>query len=171
MDEARERAITLGEIALLLEQQDRIDEALCLQKERLEINVQLDDEEGRAAALADIALIELNKKGQYQEASQHLEESYGLLLRLGRVDAICDVGIWHGAMLTAAGRHEESLEVLRRVRDGCRQLGRTEELRQIKMMIRGTEQLVAKLARKPLDKSQESLVRRAMNRFLSKPRK
>ncbi len=62
-----------------------------LQTERLELNRGLGDLEGQAAALWDIAQIELCR-GNVKQAVPMISEAYRIVDRIGRLEGICAVG-------------------------------------------------------------------------------
>lgn len=130
----RERAIVAGDIARIKVDKGEVDEALRLQTERLRVNNGLGDVDGMAAALWDISQIELQKDA-VQEGLQHLNESYTLFVKIGRVDSISIVGMTWGAILCHLGDKEQGLAVLRLSRDGFLKLGMTAMAQQAEELI------------------------------------
>ena len=76
-------------------------------------------------------------------AATHLGESYAILLKLGRLDGICAVGLDLGQLLCAQGEAEKGMEILTRSRDGFRKLGWQEHAERAEKLIQSLS------ARKP----------------------
>lgn len=125
----RSCAVALGDIARIRAQQGDIDEALRLHKRRLRVFETLGDIPERAHTLWFIARLEIQHQ-QWQEAFDHFAESYSTLVRLGRLDGICMVGLDLGQLLCMAGQRDEGLQVLARSRDGFLKLGQPDMARQ-----------------------------------------
>src|SRR5208282_258554 len=128
LGDKRSRAVTLGDIARLLADKGEVDKALKLHQENLVIYEALGNLEGVANALWSIAKIELRQR-HIQQAFEHLAASYDISLKLGRLDAICQVGQDFGQLLCARGDPEKGLAVLERSRDGFVKLARQENAR------------------------------------------
>ena len=128
------RAVTLDDIARLLADKGEVDKALKLHQENLVIYEALGNLEGVANALWSIAKIELRQR-HIQQAFEHLAASYDISLKLGRLDAICQVGQDFGQLLCARGDPEKGLAVLERSRDGFVKLARQENARYVESII------------------------------------
>jgi len=124
----------LGEIAKIRLNKGEVDEALKLHKERPQVFDELGDIDSKAATLWDLAQIEVKRKS-VQTASDYLTESYGLFLKLDRLDGICFVGLLLGPLLCGDGNTEEGLNILQRSRDGFRKLGWKELAAQAEALI------------------------------------
>jgi len=122
--------VTLGDIARIRAAKGEVDAALQLHQETLGICEGLGDLDGMANALWSIAQIELRLQ-KLQDAFDHLAKSYEIVLRLGRLDGICVIGLDLGGLLCDAGQRTEGLEILTRSRDGFSKLGRAAMARQV----------------------------------------
>ena len=111
-----------------------MDEALKLHQERLPVYQALGDVVGKAHVLWSIAQIEMQKE-DYPNAFLHLQESYAILLKLGRLDGIIYVGLDLGQFLCAIGEKEQGAAVLSRSRDGFRKLGQEAQARQVQALL------------------------------------
>jgi len=134
LGDRRSRAVTLGDIARILKSKGDVDRAFASYGQALGIFQELGDEEGTANTLWSIGRIEMQRE-QYQQAREHMAESYAILLKLERLDGICWVGLDLGQLLYAAGQREEGLLVLRRSRDGFRRLGQEALAQQVEGLI------------------------------------
>ena len=105
-----------------------VDQALTPHQESLAIYEALGDPDSIAHALWSVAKIELSQQ-QVEQAFEHLAASYDINLKLGRLDAICYVGLYFGQLFCAIGDPEKGLAVLKRSRDGFVKLGRPENAR------------------------------------------
>ncbi len=123
----RSRAVALGDIARILSAKGDVEAALALQNERMNTNRDLGDMEGIAAASYDLAEIEVQQQ-KWQEAHDHLAESYAILLKLGRLDGVCMVELQLGQLLCRARQREQGIAMLTRSRDGFARLGWQREL-------------------------------------------
>ena len=106
----RDRAVTLGDIARIQAAKGEVDAALALYREILAICEALGDMDGIANTLWAVAQIELQRQ-QGQPAYDHLARSYEILLRLGRLDGICVVGLDLGQLLAAAGHADDARQL------------------------------------------------------------
>ncbi len=125
----------MGDIARIMVDKGEVDEALKLHQERLGVFDELGDISEKAHTLWGMAQIEL-KCESYQEAFEHLNESYTLNMKLGRLDGICFVGRDLGRLLCQAGQKEQGMEILTRSRDGFIKLGREQQAGQIEEIMR-----------------------------------
>jgi hypothetical protein len=94
-----------------------------LHKERLKVYEQLGDMDRIAKSLWSMAQIDMRSK-DHRRALQRLTRSYDILLKLGRLDGICFVGLDYGQLLCSMGEDERGVEILRRSEEGFRRLGR-----------------------------------------------
>jgi tetratricopeptide (TPR) repeat protein len=106
------------------------DQAAELQRKRLEINKQLGDLDGIAAASWDLAQIDLARK-DYEAALPRLMESFQIFGRLQRPDAIATAGNVLGQLLMAAGQTDEARRVLGDARAAAAKIGWTDRVQQI----------------------------------------
>ena len=106
----------------------------CKTKEELKVYDELRDIDSKAAALWDLAQIELQRESG-QTAFYYLTESYAINLKLGRLDGICFVGLFLGQLLCGAGNTEEGLDILKRSREGFEKLGQNELAAQAEKII------------------------------------
>ncbi|UCG59267.1 MAG: tetratricopeptide repeat protein [Phycisphaerales bacterium] len=139
LGDTRSHAVTLGDIARTLVSKGQVDEAMKLHKERLAVYERLGDVDTKAVTLWDMAEIEMQKE-DWESASKHLTESYEINVELGRLDGICFVGSDLGQLLCASGKTDEGLEILRRSRDGFKQLGWPDEAQQVQDLLDRIEQ-------------------------------
>ncbi|MBL8540129.1 MAG: tetratricopeptide repeat protein, partial [Betaproteobacteria bacterium] len=139
LGDVREKAVTMGKIADILHDRGQLDEALRIRtEEQLPVYERLGDQEGIANVLWKIARVELGAQ-QYQEAYEHLARSYDILLKLGRLDGICMVGLDLGQLLCAAGQRDQGLVILRRSEEGFRKLQWNEQAERTAELIRTFE--------------------------------
>jgi tetratricopeptide (TPR) repeat protein len=87
----REIAVTQGRIAQILSKRGDLNGALELDQALLAAYRKLQDQNGIAAALWDIAQIE-RKQEKWSEAIPHIGEAWQLFLKLGRAEGIAVVG-------------------------------------------------------------------------------
>jgi tetratricopeptide (TPR) repeat protein len=130
----RSQAVTLGDIARIKRQKGEVDAALQLHLDELRITRELGDVDGTANTLWSIAQTEIYHQ-KWQEAYDHLAESYAINLKLGHLDGICFVGLDLGQLLCAAGQRQEGIAILIRSRDGFVKLGRPEEAQQVQALL------------------------------------
>ena len=117
LGDVRSRAVTLGKIADILTQRGQTEEALTiLIDECLPIRTGIQDLSGIAHIRYSCAQIRLQRGGLEQEdlktIFEELAESFGIYLKLQRVDGIAFVGRLFGQILAAAGNRDEALDVL-----------------------------------------------------------
>jgi len=110
------------------------DQALKLHQEKLAIAESLGDPDTIANALWSIAKIELHLQA-YEQSFEHLAASYDINRKLGRLDAICFVGLDFGRLLCARGDPEKGLAVLERSRDGFVRLSHLGNARYVESII------------------------------------
>ncbi|MFN7953007.1 MAG: tetratricopeptide repeat protein [bacterium] len=116
------RAITLVAVARLGAAGGDLDGAFALLAETLPTFRELGDADGTANTLWALAKVEIALE-RYQEAFDHLSDSYRINQKLDRLDGITFVGVDLGQLLHAAGELDEALAVLTRSRDGFVRLG------------------------------------------------
>jgi tetratricopeptide (TPR) repeat protein len=119
---ARERAVTLGDIARIRVSKGEVEEALRLHQEMLAVFEKLGDAAGQANTLWSLGRIAVQRQN-WAGAFDFLTRSYGVLLRIGRVDGISVVGVDFGKLLAAAGQQEQARTVLSRSHQGFLKLG------------------------------------------------
>ncbi|MCX3286230.1 CHAT domain-containing protein [Streptomyces sp. NEAU-H22] len=122
--DTRSVAVTWGQIAGIFEQRGEVEEALELQLKRLEVNKQLGDMDGIAAANWDLARIDLSRQ-DFDAAMPRLVTSFQLFLKLQRPDGIGVVGATLGQILMAAGERGLAREVFRASRAAAAKIGFT----------------------------------------------
>ncbi len=71
----------------------------------------------------------------HADAFEQLKESYQILMKLGRLDGICFVGLDFGQLLCGAGHKTEGIEILNRSMEGFSQLGQLNLARQVAGLI------------------------------------
>ena len=131
----------MGDIARIKRDKGEVDEALGLLRERLEVNRRLGDQDGIAGASFDIGQIQLGRAVEHSDAEvfglafEALSESYGIFLKIGRLDGICFVGLALGRAFAMAGQPDEAREILQRSFDGFRKLGRGGEAAQVENLL------------------------------------
>jgi hypothetical protein len=106
------------------------DQAAELQRKRLEINKQLGDLDGIAAASWDLAQIDLARK-DYEAALPRLMESFQIFGRLQRPDVSATAGNVLGQLLMAAGQTDEARGVLGDARAAAAKIGWADRVQQI----------------------------------------
>jgi hypothetical protein len=111
-----------------------VDAALQLHQERLAVYQGLGDQAGLANTLWSIAKIELERQ-EFQEAARHLFESYQILMKVGRLNGICSVGLDLGQLLCHAGQADEGRAILTRSRDGFIRLGRPDMVQHVEALL------------------------------------
>jgi hypothetical protein len=114
------------QIADILVRRGELDEALTLQDERLQIRRRLGDADGIAAALWDLAQLDLAQE-KTDAAIPRIIEAYDVLCRLGGADGIAVVGLTYGHILAAGQKPDEALAVLRRSAEIFRKLDREDK--------------------------------------------
>lgn len=131
LDDVRSKAITMGQIADILQARGQLDEALSLKEtEALPVYERLGDVENFGITHWEIARIKMQMlargadPGVVAEIADHLTQAYEMICRVGRLEFIAAIGLDYAAVLAARGEVEEARAVLTRSRDGFRQLGR-----------------------------------------------
>ncbi|MFC9261326.1 CHAT domain-containing protein [Streptomyces hydrogenans] len=120
--DTREAAVTWGQIARALARRGEVEEAVELNLKRLEVNEQLGDIDGIAAASWDLAQIDLSRQ-DLQAAEPRLVRSFQLFVKLQRAEGIAVVGIFLGQVLLARGVHAQARQVLRACRAAASVIG------------------------------------------------
>ncbi len=133
VDEPRDAAIAIGDVARLKAQSGDVAGARERQDERLTVNRGLGDIDGIAAALFNLAQLDLMEE-KHVAALPRLLESFALNTRLGRADGIAIVGSVLGQLLAAAGR-AEARSVLDQSREAFLRLEQAEPAREIEMIL------------------------------------
>jgi len=113
----RSRAVTMGQIADILQQRGETDEALRIYVEEcLPVMQQIQDMDSLAHIRFFCARIRLERSGLQGDEGQtiidELAESFTLFRKLQRVDGIAIVGSLLGQVLAAVGLRKEALTVL-----------------------------------------------------------
>ncbi|MGA2826055.1 MAG: CHAT domain-containing protein [Streptosporangiaceae bacterium] len=134
LGDTRETALTWGKIADIAYQRGDYDEAAELQRKRLEVNKQLGDLDGTAAADWDLARIDLTRQ-DYKSALPRLIESFQILGHLQRPDGIATVGITLGQLLMAAGQTDSARQALGDSLAAATKLGWTDMVQQINELL------------------------------------
>ncbi|MEM7160710.1 MAG: tetratricopeptide repeat protein, partial [Myxococcota bacterium] len=128
------RAVTLGDIARILRSKGQVDEALDLHRQRLAINEQLGDMDGRAHALWNLGQLAVQTE-DWKQAFHYFRTAYELNLELQRLEGIIFVGIDFGQLLAAAGDRPSGLAILERSHQGLLTLGQHEHAEQVAQII------------------------------------
>ncbi|MFF4270439.1 CHAT domain-containing protein [Streptomyces sp. NPDC001536] len=136
--DTRSVAITWGQIANIVEQRGKVDEALELQLKRLEVNEQLGDMDGIAAANWDLARIELSRR-DLNAAVPRLVTSFQLLLKLQRPDGIAVVGATLGQLLLAAGEHGQARQIFQTSRAAAAKIDMSDVVDQLDELLKATD--------------------------------
>ena len=102
----------------------------------LQVFENLGDLDGVANSLWAMAQINLQHE-DYQGAFERLNKSYTILLKLGRLDGICYVGLNLGRLLCSAGQKKQGIAILNKSEEGFRHLGREDLAAQIRELITG----------------------------------
>ena len=92
------------------------------------------DQDSIAHTLWAIAKIELSQQ-HFEQTFGHLAASYGINLKLERLEGICHVGLDFGQLLCASGYLQQGLAVLERSRDGFVKTGRPENARYVQSIM------------------------------------
>ncbi|MFJ4557774.1 CHAT domain-containing protein [Streptomyces massasporeus] len=135
--DTRSVAVTWGQIADILEQRDEVDEACKLQIKRLEVNKQLGDMDGIAAANWDLARIDLSRQ-DFDAAMPRLVTSFQLFLKLQRPDGIAVVGAVLGQILMVADERGRAREVLQASRAAAAKIGFAEVFDHLDELLKAT---------------------------------
>ena len=139
LDDVRERAVTMGQIADILEQRGETDEALRIQiEERLPVAEQIQDMDLIAHIRFSCARIRLDRGGLQGDEAQaivdELAESFTLNQKLQRADGIAFVGFLLGRVLAAVGLGAEALTVLDHAAAAFARLQQDAQVAQIREM-------------------------------------
>ncbi|MEU6822427.1 CHAT domain-containing protein [Streptomyces atriruber] len=136
--DTRSAAVTWGQIADILQQRGEVDEALELQLKRLEVNEQLGDMDGIAAANWDLAHIDLSRQ-DFDAAVPRLATSFQLFLQLQRPDGIAVVGETWGQVLLAAGNREQARQVFQTSRAAAAKIGMPDVVDELDELLDATD--------------------------------
>lgn len=117
LGDVRSRAVTMGQIADILQQRGETDEALRIHlEERLPVALAIKDLDSIAHLRFSCAQIRLSRQDSSQSEMQtiyeELAESFTINQKLQRVDGIAFVGLSLGQILAGGGYRDEALEVL-----------------------------------------------------------
>ncbi|MGW1490551.1 tetratricopeptide repeat protein, partial [Streptomyces sp. NPDC002402] len=135
--DTRSAAVTWGKIADIFQQRGEVDEALELQLKRLEVNEQLGDMDGIAAANWDLARIDLSRQ-DLDAAVPRLVTSFQLFLKLQRPDGIAVVGATLGQLLLAAGERGQARQVFQAGRAAAAKIGFADAVDQLDELLKAT---------------------------------
>jgi tetratricopeptide (TPR) repeat protein len=130
LGDIRPIAVVWGRIADIVSRAGSLDEAAELQRKRLEVNRQLDDLDGIAAASLDLARIDLARQ-DYQAAFPQLIEAYQVFSQLQRPDGIALAGSELGRLLIAADQPDQARQVLTASRAAATKMSWTDLARQV----------------------------------------
>jgi hypothetical protein len=144
LGDVRERAVTMGQIADILQQRGETDEALRIYTDEYMPMARLaQDMDLIAHSCFSCAQLRLNRgglqKGEAQMIADELAESYRLNQQLQRVDGIAIVGALLGQVLAATGAHDDATAVLNVSAAAFERIGAAEQAAQIR-------ELAAKIA-------------------------
>ncbi len=109
----RERAITLGNIAHILEQKGDSGAARRWYEEGLQTLRKCDDTASIAGILYALATLDL-ASGHIQEAAPKLAEAHALVERMNHAEGLAQVGAAFGPVLFRTGKPEQGRAVLTR---------------------------------------------------------
>jgi tetratricopeptide (TPR) repeat protein len=123
LDDVRERAITLGDIARLKASRGSVEEALTLHEERLVIYKKIGEVQERAITLGDIAHLKASQ-GSVEEALALHEEELAIYVEIGKrrlqaitLGDIARLKASSGFVDEALALHEERLAILLEIGD------------------------------------------------------
>ncbi|MFF4537946.1 CHAT domain-containing protein [Streptomyces aureus] len=136
--DTRSAAVTWGKIADILQQRGEVDEALELQLKRLEVNEQLGDMDGIAAANWDLAQIDLSRQ-DLNAAAPRLITSFQLFLKLQRPDGIAVVGATLGQLLLATGERGQARHVFQASRAAAAKIGFADTVDLLDELLKATD--------------------------------
>ncbi|HPP46442.1 MAG TPA: tetratricopeptide repeat protein [Accumulibacter sp.] len=140
LGDVRSRAVTLGQIADILYDRGELDEALELHDACLPIAERLGDIEMLAAVRHARAAIRWLRGDQRRDAlpviRDDLQQSFVLIRKLGRPDAIAAVGRLYAQVLAADGEQAQALAVLDDVEAAWRKLDNAPGLAQVQALRR-----------------------------------
>lgn len=144
LGDVRSRAVTMGQIADILQQQGETAEALrILLEECLPIRARIQDVGGIAYVRYACARIRLERGGLQGDEGQtiidELAESFTLFRKLQRVDGIAVVGSLLGQVLAAVGLRDEALTVLDYAAAAFDRLQQAAHLRALQARLRAAE--------------------------------
>ena len=134
LGDTREATIIWGKIAEIAFQRRDYDDAAELQRKVLDVNRQMGDLDGIAAADWDLARIDLAREN-YQSALPRLVESFQINRRLQRPDGIATVGAPLGQLLMAAGQTDQARQVLEASLAAAAKLGWTDMVQRINQLL------------------------------------
>ncbi|MEY2246929.1 hypothetical protein AB8A21_28990, partial [Streptomyces sp. BF23-18] len=134
----REVAVTWSKIADILQQRGEVDEAFELQLKRLEVNEQLGDMDGIAAANWDLAQFDLSRQ-DLDSAVPRLVTSFQLFLKLQRPDGIAVVGIRLGQILLAVGERGRARQMFQASRAAATKIGFANAVYQLDELLKSTD--------------------------------
>jgi len=137
LGDTRSAAVTWGKIADIGYQRGEFDQAADLQRKRLEVNRQLRDADGIAAASWDLAQIDLQSE-DYESALPRLMESFEIFSQLQRPDGLAVVGRTLGQLLIAADAAEQARDVLSHALAAAVKIGQTDLATQINDLLTST---------------------------------
>ncbi|MCB0047735.1 MAG: hypothetical protein KDD92_20100, partial [Caldilineaceae bacterium] len=144
LNDVRERAVTMGKIADILQQRGETDEALRIYlEEYLPPMQRLGDLDGVAHARFSCAQLRLKRggwqQGEHQEIYEELAESFALWRQIQRFDGIAVVGELLGQVLAAVGQTAEAIVVFDAAIAAYTRLGWASKAAGLEEMKRGME--------------------------------
>jgi tetratricopeptide (TPR) repeat protein len=143
LGDVRERAVTLTRIADVLSSKGDLDEALRMFEQIAPIVEQLGDAEGLLSTLWKTARIRLQKgitdQESFESALGDLSKAYSMAKKLGKLNAICLVGLDLGQLLAWAGAKEKAKPLLIEARDGFLRLGRQDYVAHVDALIKSLD--------------------------------
>ena len=133
----RERAITIGKIADILEARGELDEALRIcREEQLPVYERLGDVRSRAVTLHNLAGSLIKAGGlndaRVQEIHAAASEAFAIARQLNLPDAIANTGTLLAQVLGRAGRIKEALPILDEAEAAFMTLGNAAGLERVK---------------------------------------
>jgi tetratricopeptide (TPR) repeat protein len=134
LGDVRAIAIAKGRIAKIFTQKGDLVRARDLHLERLETNRRLNDGDGIAATLSDLAQCGLASR-DVVEVAPKLAEAYSILEKIGRAEPLAAVGFSYGQMLAGVGKRDQAIAVLRTSAAASRKLGQSEQVAQMEQLI------------------------------------
>ena len=126
----REKAVTQGKIADILQARGQLDEALRIRtEEQLPVYERLGDVDGTAHVRFSVARLRLQRgdheTGDIGRIRDDLAEAFSILLGLRRPDGIGTVGALFAQVLAMMGHRRKALEVLDKAKLAFKKMGST----------------------------------------------
>ncbi|MGE0680185.1 MAG: CHAT domain-containing protein [Candidatus Binatia bacterium] len=144
VNDVRERAVTMGQIADILQQRGEMEEALRIHlEERLPTALVMQDLDSIAHIRFSCAQIRLSRRETWQSELQtiyeELAESFAIYQKIQRIDGIAVVGQLLGQILAMGGLRDEALTVLEQSARAYEKMQQTSQAEQVRALLRHVE--------------------------------